>query len=100
MFTVDKILLFLLANTLGFLSVGLCFGIGVLTHAIDLSDPAFDPHVFYTKFVTGTIMTWLVCAVFSVLWFFLKGRIALLFLWMPVVIPFVYGLSVLNVSTP
>src|SRR5262249_30815862 len=92
----QKILLFLIANALGFLSVGICFWLGVLTHVIDLSDPAFDAKAFQTHFVTGTILTWAVCAVLSLGWFFFrKGKLRFVFLLAPAIAPLIYGLSTL-----
>jgi hypothetical protein len=95
-----RILLFLITNTLGFLGVGICFYIGILTHTLDLSDPSFDAASFKSRFIMGTMTAWLICAVLSFGWFFMKGRLRFVFLWAPALVPIIYGLSVLNVSPP
>lgn len=90
-----KIVTFLLVNALGFFSVGILYVLGKLTGAISPNDPAFDAAAFQHLFLTGTMMTWLVCAFFSLAYFFLKGKSRLVFLWTPVIVPLAYGLSVL-----
>lgn len=90
-----KILAFLTINIAGFMSVPLCFivvtKLGLL--AVPREDVELD--AFKTQFMHGTYMTWLVCAVFSVAYFFLKGKERLFFLWAPLVVPVAYGLYVL-----
>ncbi|MBP7722649.1 MAG: hypothetical protein KA155_08950 [Alphaproteobacteria bacterium] len=92
---VSKILAFLVVNAAGFMSVPLCFitvtKLGLLT--MPREDVELD--AFKTQFMHGTYMTWLVCAVFSVAYFFIKGKERLLFLWAPLVVPVSYGLYVL-----
>jgi hypothetical protein len=90
-----KIVVFFLVNALGFFSPGVLYVLGKLTGAISPDDPAFDAVAFQQWFLTGTMMTWIVCALFSLSYFFLKGKAKLFFLWAPAVVPYVYGLSVL-----
>lgn len=92
---ITQIVIFLLANALGFLSVFFCYFIGAKSGVLAPSDSNFD-HAAFKTFLTGTMLTWLACAVFSLAYFFLKGKERLFFLWAPVVIPMGYGLYVLS----
>ncbi len=89
----SKIILFLIANVLGFITAPLCI---LLSAKLGIfSKPDFDTGAFKTYFITGTYLTWFACAVFSFSYFFLRGKERLLFLWAPVVIPTSYGLYVI-----
>ncbi len=92
---IPKLILFLLANLLGFFSVGICYVFGLTTGIISADDPAFDIQHFKEFFFKGTMMTWFICAVFSAAYFFARGRMRFLFLWAPVYIPIAYGFTVL-----
>ncbi len=94
---VSKIVPFLLINLFGFFAVGICYALGIVLGAATLTDPALNVHSIQTWFFTGTMVTWLVCALFSLSYFFLEGKIKLVFLWAPVYVPFAYGLSILFV---
>ena len=98
MVDIPKILIFIAINAFGFFSVGICYTLGALTGVIDPGTPDFDHHAFQNWFFTGTIMTWLVCAVFSTAYFFVKGPAKYIFLWAPVCIPFAYGFSIIFLS--
>jgi hypothetical protein len=90
-----KIAIFLIVNTIGFSAVPFCYILGVRSGALDISDPNFDVAVFQTRFLHSTYLTWTVCAVFSLAFFFLKGKEKYLFLALPVIVPMAYGLSVI-----
>ncbi len=89
----SKIAVFLLINLLGFMAVPVCYHIGVYAGLVSTENPNFDPAAFKGYFLTGTYLTWAVCALFSLSYFFLKGKERLAFLWAPVVVPMAYGLS-------
>jgi hypothetical protein len=93
--TLLKILTFLMVNTLGFHAVPFCYLLGVRFGLINLTNPNFDEHAFQAHFVHGGYMTWLVCALFSVAFFFFRGKERYFFLLAPLIIPFCYGLSVI-----
>ena len=90
-----KFAAFIFANLLGYGSVHICYLIGVWSGVLTVDNPAFDAADFRTRFLTGTMMTWLVCAVFSLSFFVLKGWPRFIFLIAPAVIPMAYGLSVI-----
>ncbi|MGQ0527905.1 MAG: hypothetical protein ACT4OY_07775 [Alphaproteobacteria bacterium] len=91
----QKIALFVLINALGFLSPSFCYYIGITTGAIAPSSPDFDISTFRLWFFPGITMTWAVCALFSLAFFFIRDNGRWLFLLAPLVIPVLYGLSVL-----
>ena len=95
MSTFSKIIAFLLVNTLGFFSPLVCSWIGFRTGLLSGESPGFDAQHFQNWFLTGVMVTWLVCAIFSLASFFLHGKARLFFLWAPVIVPMIYGLSVL-----
>lgn len=92
--TFKKIALFVFANILGFSVPTLLFLGGVTLNLFPADDPQAAA-VVQNELFHGSIITWMVCAVFSVSYFFLKGRAGLMFLWAPVVLPLLYGLKVL-----
>ena len=89
-----KALLFLTVNFLGFSVPAVYFYIGIYTGILPTDDQAAMTLVQQRLFF-GSTVTWLICAVFSVAYFFLKGKAGLMFLWAAFIIPMLYGLSVL-----
>jgi hypothetical protein len=88
------LVLLALANVIGFFSVHFCYVIGVKTGMLPITDPNFNPgdlRYFFHVIIT----TWMVCAVFSLAFLFLKGTLRYLFLLAPAVIPMAYGFKVL-----
>jgi hypothetical protein len=90
----SKIILFLLSNVVGFMSVALC--VLVMTKSGALTNAEIDPRSFQLHFVAATYLTWAACALFSVAYFFIKGKERFLFLLAPAIVPLVYGLYVLS----
>ncbi len=86
---------FLLANTAGYLTIPVCYVLGIQGGAISAQNPGFSAEALKTQFFHGMFVTWLVCALFSLAFFFLKGKIRFLFLLAPVAVTMAYGLSVL-----
>lgn len=91
----SKILAFLIVNAAGFMSVPLCFIVVTKLGLLKMPSENLELYSFKTQFMHGTYMTWLVCAIFSFAYFFLKGKERLLFLWAPLAVPVSYGLYVL-----
>ena len=92
--TLKKVILFLFINILGFGSSTIIFLIGMKLGRFSAVDEATIALV-QDKLVLGTTMTWIVCAVFSISYFFFEGRWGKIFLWSAFVFPAVYGLNVL-----
>ncbi|MCC7304740.1 MAG: hypothetical protein IT558_00610 [Alphaproteobacteria bacterium] len=90
-----RILSFLLANIIGFFSVALCYLIGQRTGAISMDHPSFDAAQFKTVFMGGIMLTWAVCALFSLASLFVRGKMRFVFLLAPIVVPLAYGFAVL-----
>lgn len=91
----SKVLIFALINALGFFSVAVCYTLGVTGNFIDVQAADFDIEYFKQWFLAGTMLTWLICAAFSTAYFFVRGPLRLVFLWIPVVVPMGYGLSII-----
>ena len=95
MITPQKIIYFILANAVGFFSVPLCYFLARSHGAIIPTDPELNIDAFKNWFLAGTMMTWVVCAIFSIAYFFISGKMGKLFLLAPAIAPIAYGLSVL-----
>ena len=90
-----KALLFVVVNILGFLTTSLMY---FLSYRIEGYDPAnlSDEQIIHIQHLLGgTFGTWTICALFSISYFFLRKPQGLIFLWASLVIPLLYGLSVL-----
>ena len=90
-------ILFILSNLLGFSAAPISYNVAVMSGRIDPSLPeTIGLDVLRYDFFQGTMITWLVCAIFSVGFFFVKGKERYLFLCVPAIVPMLYGFSVLN----
>jgi hypothetical protein len=76
---VSKILAFLLVNAAGFMSVPLCFILVTKLGLLTMPREDLELEAFKTQFMHGTYMTWLTCAIFSIAYFFIKGKERLFF---------------------
>jgi hypothetical protein len=95
---IKKIGAFLLANAVGFFSVGICYFIGMHTEQIQSGAADFNPAHFEQRFLVGTILLWIVCALLSCLYFLIESDKRLVFLWAPAILPLAYGLAVVFTS--
>lgn len=91
--SIQKILLFLFVNALGFSSSTITFVIGLKLGRLSAENEGAIS-LIQEKLFLGSSITWIVCALFSVCYFFFDGRWGKAFLWSAFVIPFAYGLSV------
>jgi hypothetical protein len=91
MHRISDILAFVFANLLGFFAAPACYHIGVFAGVITAANPAFNVQTFFS----AIIITWLICAVFSLGFFFFEGKTRLPFLLAPALIPMAYGLKLL-----
>lgn len=89
-----KFIAFLICNAVGFFSTAICFAIGIYTGLISPDDATFDMASFERWFMTGVMVTWAICAVFSLAYFFIQGKMRFVFLLAPALVPLAYGLSV------
>ncbi len=90
-------ILFLLANALGFSAASISYNLAVISGRLDPAIPEqIGIEVLRNDFFQGTMITWLMCCLFSVGFFFAKGKERYLFLCVPAIIPMVYGFNVLN----
>ncbi len=67
----------------------------VVTGIIDLNAENFDASAFSKWFVVRVMLSWLVCALFSISVFFITGYWRIVFLLAPAVVPFFYGLALI-----
>lgn len=99
MSTPIHILLFLLANGIGFLSVSIvyyaAYGLGLITPEM-IENGAVQ---FKTHFLGGVMLVWIGCAFIGLAGFFLKSVWKYAFLAAPAIVPLIYGLSALLMLT-
>lgn len=88
------LLLIILVNAIGFFSVHFCYFVGVNTGLLPVGDPSLTTETL-AKFFHVIVLTWIICAPFSLAFLFLKGTIRYMFLLAPAVIPMAYGFKVL-----
>ena len=94
---VIDILLFLFANLLGFSAAAISYNLAVMSGTLDPSLPeTIGTDALRNDFFQGTMITWAVCAVFSLGFFFAKGKERYLFICVPAIVPMIYGFNVLN----
>lgn len=89
-----KIGLYAAVNFLGFTSMSLNF---LLAMQLGVFDDQGDQGLLVLRdtFFNNTTAIWLVCAVFSLAYFFVEGKARFAFLWSAAIVPFLYGLSIL-----
>lgn len=90
--------LLIAANIIGFLGISLAYNLGIGLGLLDTDSENTQAILLQHKFFTGTTMTWVACAVFSLSFLFLKNSARLLFLSAAVILPFAYGLGTLLLS--
>lgn len=91
------VFLFLMANLLGFSAASISYNIAVISGKLDPALPEqIGIEVLRNDFFQGTLITWLVCGLFSIGFFLVKGKERYLFLCVPAIIPMFYGFNVLN----
>lgn len=94
---VIDLLLFVFANLLGFSATAISYNFAYMSGLIDTSFPeTVGVEILYNDFFQGTMITWVVCAIFSLGFFFAKGKERYLFLCVPAIVPMLYGFNVLN----
>lgn len=95
--TLNQALILLVFNFVGFWATALVYFLG--TRALGLVDvqvPDFnEANLFHTYFL-HVYTTFLICAIFSVSFLFLKDKMRYLFLGAPLAIPTIYGLFFLS----
>ena len=89
------ILLFLLANTVGFFGTGIAYHLAVSTNLFVPTEEIIQSGVIKDHFLTATMFVWLGCALLSIGYFFYKEKGRGLILLVPALLPIFYGLSVL-----
>lgn len=89
MHTAFKVLAFLAVNIVGSWTAATLFYVFLLTGFVDIeANPAFSHW-----FLLNVMLTWMVCAMFSISFFFLSGPWKYFFLAAPVLVPGLTGLA-------
>lgn len=88
------VFLFVLANGIGFSGSALAYHAAVLS-GIYVPDETGVHQVLLHGFYQGTMMTWMICALFSLGFFFVRSPVRYVFLMASALLPFAYGLSIL-----
>lgn len=91
----SEIALFLISNIVGFFAAPFCYYIGYFTGVISADNSALSGDMIKVHLINGTMITWVVCALFSTAFFLLSGKLRYFFLAAPAIIPLGYGLTVL-----
>ncbi len=93
---IQNILLFICANAIGFMAAPIAYHASILSGWFSPAAIETDPAVFQSAFFSGTIITWIFCAVLSLGFFIAGSKLRIIFLLIPALVPAAYGLSVLN----
>lgn len=92
----NDVLLLLLVNFLGFSSVLPTFMIGTYKLGlVDVEVPDFNELLLVQTYTLYCYITFIICAVFSLSFLFLRDRMRFAFLAAPLVVPVIYGLAFL-----
>lgn len=86
-----KIALFMLSNTLGIWTAGITVALILIYGSAELIQGPHIPPEFDKWFSVRVMFCALVCLVFSLSGFFLRGKWRLFFLTAPAFIPFIYA---------
>ncbi|MGH1455972.1 MAG: hypothetical protein ACRBDI_04260 [Alphaproteobacteria bacterium] len=90
--TLLKVSTFFAVNAIGFsMSTAIVLAASAL-NLIDLSTPDFNIEQFKHDIFFKHSMTWMICAIFSFSFFFLKGIWRNILLFAPIAIPLIYSL--------
>lgn len=89
------ILIFVLANLIGFYSAPISYNFAALIGIFSPETIQENAPAFNQAFFSGTVMTWVVCAFISLGFFFAEGKMRKVLIAMPIVVPLIYGFSVL-----
>jgi hypothetical protein len=93
--TIKDILLFLLANGIGFFSTGIAYHLAIAANLFIPTAEIVQSTAFKDHFLVATILVSLGCALLSIGYFFYREKGRGLILLVPAVLPVFYGLSVL-----
>ncbi len=93
----SDIIIWIFFNAVGFFAAHFCYVIGTNNGTFQITDPNFDPAII-EAFFNKIILTWIICALFSLASFPIRGSLRYAFLLAPAIIPWAYGLSVLFLS--
>ncbi|MCK5384269.1 MAG: hypothetical protein KAJ29_01740 [Alphaproteobacteria bacterium] len=107
--TLKKLILFFGCNIIGFSLFPLLYVISIKTGIIDINAEDFDTSNFFLSTAeisgVGTIpvpimlsfptLTWIICALFSLSYFFVSKRWRRFFLLAPILLPFMHGFVIM-----
>lgn len=93
------IVLFVLANGAGFSGAALAYHAAVVT-GLFVPGETGAHRVLMHQFYQGTMMTWMICALFSLCFFFIRGNARFFFLLASALLPFSYGMAILVTASP
>jgi hypothetical protein len=90
-----NVILFLIANLLGFLGAPIAYHLSISLDIFKPSDELINSGALNALFFRDTMMVWTGCAVLSLGIFFIKDKNKMLLLLLPALLPLFYGFSVL-----
>jgi hypothetical protein len=89
------IVLFFLANALGFFGAALAYHFAILIGIAPSAEALAGVPQLNEYFLSATMIVWMICAALSIGFFFIKDKARYIALLLPALAPFFYGLSVL-----
>jgi hypothetical protein len=89
------VLLFVLANAIGFFAAGIAYNFSVLSGLVPDQEKLVNTGLLQDQFFRNTMLVWLGCLLLSFGFFFYKEKGRSLILLLPALLPILYGLSVL-----
>ena len=95
MIAVRDIFIFVLINIIGFFAAPIIYHSTGFTGLFSPAMVEENIGAFQSSFFVGTMITWAVCAVMSIGFFFIDGKFRNVLIALPIVVPFIYGLNVL-----
>mgnify|MGYP001026888215 CR=1 FL=1 len=90
-----RIFIFLIVNAIGFLSAGAMIVYALHNTNITRLPPELRTEV-WPYLESGTMLVWILGGVLSIAYLFIKNNARLLFLFLPIVLPLIYTLYILN----
>jgi hypothetical protein len=92
---IRDLILFFLANTLGFFGAALAYHFAILVGIAPSAAALAAVPQLNDYFLSATMIVWIICALLSIGFFFIKDQARYIALLLPALAPFFYGLSVL-----
>ena len=95
MINIRDILTFVITNSIGFFAAPIIYHLAIMVGIFSPAMVESNTGAFQSSFFSGTLMTWAVCALISISFFFIDGKLRALIMALPILVPLIYGFNVL-----